>query len=241
MLSKAKPLTKRAKRELRKQEKLTVNAGMQMEKIQPLTENQARAFESWAYDKDLFLHGSAGTGKTLIAFYLGLQEVINGNADRVIVIRSVVPSREMGFLPGSEKEKMKVYELPYYDVCKVLYNRGDAYEILKQKGIVEFISTSHIRGMTFDNAVIVVDECQNMAWMELNTIMSRIGNYSRFIFAGDTKQSDLDERKGKHDLQKMIHVCKNMNCFEFIQMTPDDVVRSGKAKQYILACEQLGF
>lgn len=241
MLTTAQPLSKRAKRELRKQEKVTVNTGMQLSKIKPLTENQRLAFDAWANDKDLFLHGSAGTGKTLIAFYLALREVMLDNADKVIVVRSVVPSREMGFLPGSAKEKMKVYELPYYDVCNVLFNRGDAYEILKQKGTIEFISTSHIRGLTFDNACIIVDECQNMAWHELNTIMSRIGHYSRFIFAGDTKQSDLDERKGKFDLNRMIQVCKNMECFKFIQMTPDDVVRSGKAKQYIMACEHLGY
>tara|TARA_R110002126_G_scaffold107868_2_gene243604 strand:+ start:90 stop:728 length:639 start_codon:yes stop_codon:yes gene_type:complete len=212
-----------------------------MNDIQPLTENQKFAFDEWAHNKDLFIHGSAGTGKTLIAFYLALREVLLDNADRVIVVRSTVPSRDMGFLPGSAKEKMRVYESPYYDICKTIYGNKDAYEILKEKGTIEFISTSHIRGNTFDNCVVVVDECQNMAWPELNTVMSRIGENCRFIYAGDTKQSDLEDHKGKYDLNKMIAVIKRMATFSFVQMFPDDVVRSGKAKQYILAVEALGF
>jgi phosphate starvation-inducible protein PhoH len=235
----AQSISKKTRRELRK-EKITL-ATMQLKDIQPLTENQERAFAAWYNDKDLFLHGSAGTGKTLMAFYFALREVMLENADKVLIIRSVVPSREMGFLPGSEKEKTKSFELPYYGICQQLYGRGDAYEILKQKEIIEFSSTSFLRGLTFDNTIIIIDECQNLSWMELHTVMSRIGNYSRVIFSGDTAQSDLDERRGKYDLCRMIEICKAMNCFQFINMTPEDVVRSGKARDYILAVEKLGY
>ena len=147
----------------------------------------------------------------------------------------------MGFLPGTAKEKSAEFEAPYYGICNTLFNREDAYNILKQKGHVEFKTTSHLRGMTLDNVIILVDECQNMNWQELHTIMTRLGENTRIIFCGDTKQSDLDERKGKHDLNKMLRVASTMDSFEFVQMQPEDVVRSGKAKEYILACEELGY
>jgi len=235
----AQQLTKKAKRQLRK-EKVTLNT-MPLIDIQPLTENQRRAFEAWYHGKDLFLHGCAGTGKTLMAFYFALREVVLENCDKVLVVRSVVPSRDMGFLPGSENEKMRNYELPYYSITEQLFNRSDAYEILKQKEAIEFTSTSFLRGLTFDNTTIIVDECQNLSWMELHTIMSRVGEGSRIIFCGDTAQSDLDERKGKYDLNRMIEICKQMECFEFVNMTALDVVRSGKARQYIIACNALGY
>lgn len=241
MLQQAQPLTKRAKRQLQKAGLLNATSSMPLRRIQPLTENQNRAFQSWSAGKDLFLHGTAGTGKTLLAFYFGLKEVLIGNANKVMIIRSVVPSREMGFLPGTAKEKSAEYVAPYYDICNTLFDRGDAYGILEQRGNVEFTTTSFLRGKTFSNCIMVIDECQNMSWGELNTIMTRVGPGTRIIFSGDTKQSDLDERKGKHDIRKFLRVCGIMDCFDFIQMMPDDVVRSGKAKEYILACEELGY
>lgn len=234
------PLTKRAKRDIRKQ-KLSISSGMQLEAIKPLTANQQRAFTAWYNNKDLFLHGCAGTGKTLIAFYLGLREVLLDNAEKVIVVRSVVPSREMGFLPGSAGEKTKVFELPYYEICKTLFGRHDAYDILKQRGTIEFITTSHIRGMTFDNAVVIVDEIQNTCWAEQHTVMGRMGTNTRMIIAGDLAQSDLENHRGKFDVEKLMTVTKKMNCFEFIDFQPEDVVRSGKVREYILACQGLGY
>jgi predicted ribonuclease YlaK len=246
MLQTNQQLTKKAKRQLRKEgvlkkEPVAIQSSMKLKPITPLTDNQGKAFDSWHNDKDVFMHGSAGTGKTLMALYFGLREVMLENADKVIIVRSTVPSRDMGFLPGSQQEKERIFELPYHEICATLYGRSDAYEILKQKGIIQFVTTSYIRGLTFDNTIVIVDECQNMAWHELNTIMGRIGNYSRFVFAGDTKQSDLDERHGKFDLMKLIEVCKRMKCFDFIQMLPQDVVRSGKAREYITVCENLGY
>ena len=234
------PLTKKAKRVIRKQN-LSISSGMHLSDIKPLTDNQSKAFDAWYHDKDLFLHGCAGTGKTLIAFYLGLREVLLDNVSKVIVVRSVVPSREMGFLPGSANEKMKVFELPYFEICSTLFGRGDAYEILKQRGTIEFITTSHIRGMTFDNAVVIVDEIQNTCWGEQHTVMSRIGNGTRMIIAGDLAQSDLEQHRGKYDVEKLMVVTKKMDCFEFIDFKPEDVVRSGKVRDYIMACNKLGY
>ena len=237
----AQPLSKKERRRLRKSGMFNQSHSLPMQRIQPLTVNQEIAFDAWRDGQDVFLHGTAGTGKTLMGMYFGLREVLVGNHEKLIIIRSVVPSRDMGFLPGSAKEKSAEFEVPYFGICNTLFNRGDAYNIVKQKGHVEFKTTSHLRGLTLDNAIIMVDECQNMTWQELHTIMTRIGSNTRIIFCGDTKQSDLDERKGKHDLNKMLRVCKNMRSFEFVQMQPEDVVRSGKAKEYILACEALGY
>lgn len=232
-------LSKKAKRELRK-EKSTLNT-MSLKDIIPLTEHQDEAFSEWHNNQDLMLMGSAGTGKTYMALYFALREVVLGNADKVLIVRSAVPSREMGFLPGSETEKMKNYEMPYADICADLFQRGDAYSILKQKGIIEFSSTSFLRGLTFKNCVVVVDEMQNLAWMELHTVMSRIGDGCRMIFSGDTRQSDLETHKGKADLLKIVDVVKRMLCFSFVTFQPEDCVRSGKARQYLMACESLGY
>ncbi len=237
MLTASHNLTKKAKRELRK-ERVTLKT-MHLEEIEPLTQNQDRAFQSWFHGQDLVLHGSAGTGKTLMALFFGLREVKYGNADKVLIVRSVVPSRDMGFLPGSEKEKTKQYEAPYYGICEYLFGRADAYEFLKDKGVIEFTSTSYLRGLTFDNTIVILDEMQNLAFNELHTVMSRIGEGCRIILSGDTAQSDLDERKGKGDICRMLEIIRRMECFDFISFHPEDVVRSGKARQYIIACEEM--
>lgn len=232
-------LTKSKKRALRKQGVTVDNSTLKQ--ITPLTRNQNRAFNAYNSGKNLFLFGTAGTGKTFVALYLLLKDVLNGKYDRLIIMRSVVPSRDMGFLPGSKDEKLGSYELPYYELCYNLFGRPDAYEILKNENLIEFPSTSHIRGMTYDNSAILVDECQNMNWSELSTVMTRVGNYSRIAFCGDTKQSDLKPHEGKNDLLKMMTVCKNMKEFEFIQMDIDDIVRSDFQKQFIIECEKLGY
>lgn len=233
MLTAAQPLTKKNKRELRK-EKVTLKT-MNLRDIQPLTQNQECAFEAWYHGQDLVLSGVAGAGKTLMALYFGLREVMLGNADKVLIVRSVVPSREMGFLPGNEKEKTKQFELPYYGICEYLFGRGDAYEFLKQKDVIEFTSTSYLRGLTFDNTVVILDEMQNLAFNELHTVMSRIGEGCRIVLSGDFAQSDLENHKGKNDILKMLEIIKQMGCFSQINFKPEDVVRSGKAKEYIMA------
>lgn len=240
MLARQK-LTKKQKRALKLQG-VIVNSGLELPTITPLTFNQHRVFKEYQQkNQHLVLHGSAGTGKTFMALYLALRDVHDLKAHRVVVIRSAVPSRKQGFLPGNEKEKEAVYETPYISNVNEIYGRGDAYNILIQKKQIEFVSTSYLRGITLRNAIVIVDEIQNMAWHEIVTVMTRLGEGCRVILCGDTKQSDLDERAGKSDVLKLLEVTKNMDDFAFVQMTPSDIVRGGLVKSFIMECEKLGY
>lgn len=212
-----------------------------LRQTRPLTENQQTTFESFYQGKNLMLHGVAGTGKTYISMYLALEEVLRQDSmyNNVIVVRSVVPSRDMGFLPGNQKEKAKVYEEPYRDICDSLFGRGDGYDILATKGLVSFTTTSYLRGITFSDAIVIVDECQNLNGHECDTVITRVGENSRIIFCGDYKQTDLNckERSGFLSFNQVI---KSMGCFDFIEFGVQDVVRSGLVKEYILAKERMG-
>ena len=208
-------------------------ASLSLQEIEPLTQNQLRAFES---ENHLVLHGVAGTGKTFISCYLAFDDMVKNIYDRFILLRSAVPTRDIGFLPGSEKEKTAIYEEPYKDVCVELFQRGDAYEILKTKNLVTFMTTSFIRGITLKNCIILVDECQNMTFHELDSIITRVGENSRIIFSGDFRQSDL-AKNGLHDFFRIL---KAMNNFDFIDFDVKDIVRSGFVKDYITAKLELG-
>ena len=239
-------LTKREKRILRQQGASSLQAApaFNIKRIRPMTDNQQRVFDAYNDDKHLFLHGTAGTGKTFIAFYLALNNLHNqqSNQNKVYVVRSVVPTRDMGFLPGSHKDKMKVYESPYYAISTELYDRGDAYEILKQKNIVEFVSTSFIRGITLSDCIVIVDECQNMSDMELHSIITRAGENCRFIFCGDFRQDDLSSERYKEEtgVKKFMRIIERMPSFHFVDFKPEDIVRSSLVKEYIITREKLG-
>ncbi len=238
-------LTKREKR-LNRQAGATSaasNQSFKLKSIVPKTETQVKTFSAYDDDKHLFLLGSAGTGKTFISLYLALKSLVNSQEyNKVIIVRSAVAGRTIGYLPGSPAEKTKVYEVPYQQICNELYGRGDAYGILKQKNMVEFMSTSYIRGITMTDAIVVVDECQNMDWGELNTIITRAGSNCRFIFCGDIKQDDLTSERYKEasGIKKFIEVIRRMNHFEFLEFTSADIVRGPLVKEYIIACEELG-
>lgn len=238
-------LTKRQKRLLRQQgtpsETDKVKINFQLKGITPLTQNQSKAFESFDNGKNLLLHGIAGTGKTFISMYLALNEVMNplGNYNKVIIVRSVVPTRDMGFLPGSHKDKAKVYEAPYYIIANELFGRGDAYDILKQKTVVEFISTSFIRGTTLNDAIVVVDEIGNMTLHELDSVITRIGKNCRVIFSGDFRQSDLTREQEKNGLKDFMRILDRMKSFNYIEFDENDIVRSGLVKEYIIAKDRL--
>jgi phosphate starvation-inducible PhoH-like protein len=164
----------------------------ELKHIQPITDNQVITFNAFDQGDNLFLHGCAGTGKTFISIYLALKEIENGRSRRrkLIIIRTAQSSKDIGFLPGTEKQKLEVYEAPYKAICAELYHRDDAYDILKQKGIIEFHSTSYLRGTTINDAIILVDEVQNQRYVELRTVLTRTGDHSRIILCGDTKQDD---------------------------------------------------
>ena len=212
--------------------------------VSPMTDNQAIAFESWDNGQNLMLHGIAGTGKTFLALYFAMKSMLDGDTPykKVFIVRSIVPTRDIGFLPGSQKDKMKVYEGPYYDICSKIFNRGDAYEILKQKNNVEFISTSFLRGSTFDDCIIVVDEMQNMNDQELHTIMTRVGENCKIIFAGDIKQDDLTSERKKEfsGLNTFMKIIDKMRQFDFVEFVANDIVRSSLVKSYIIERDKQG-
>ena len=209
-----------------------------LQEIEPLTQNQLLAFES---TKNLVLHGVAGTGKTFISCYLAFDDMAKNLYQHTILIRSAVSTREMGFLPGTDKEKAAVYEEPYKDICIELFQRGDAYELLKKQNLVQFMTTSFIRGVTLRNAVIIVDECQNMSFHELDSIITRIGEGCKVIFCGDFKQTDFTERsRERSGLPDFLRVLKAMDEFDMIDFTVKDIVRSNFVKKYIMAKEDLG-
>jgi phosphate starvation-inducible protein PhoH len=216
----------------------------ELKSVVPITDNQIKTFNAFDDGDHIFLHGCAGTGKTFISFYLALKEIMSGKTKRtkLIIIRNAQSSKDIGFLPGTEKEKLAVYEAAYKAICSELFNRGDAYDILKTKGIIEFHSTSFLRGTTIENAVILVDEVQNQRYSEMRTVLTRTGDNSRIILCGDTKQDDLTSERYKETsgLRDMMQVFDNMDSMSTIHFEIDDIVRSGFVKQFIIAEYNLG-
>ena len=208
-----------------------------MKTIDPLTENQRIFFDAYDESDIMLLHGVAGTGKTFIALYHALEEVLDKSNPykRVIIVRSAVPSREIGHLPGDEKEKTEVYTEPYIEICQDLFNRGDAYQRLEEQGAIKFLITSFVRGITLEDSIIIVDECQNMTDMELNSVITRVGNRSKIIFCGDFRQTDLYRKTDMSGLKKFMAIADMMPSFKTFEFGVDDIVRSAIVKEYILA------
>lgn len=212
--------------------------------VEPLTESQSLFFEDWRHEEEFIgMFGSAGTGKTFLSMYKGLETVMDKGNDfkKLVVIRSSVQVRDIGHTPGSIDEKMAIFEAPYIDIAASLFGRGDAWSRLKEQGVAKFVPTTAIRGVTFDNSIILVDECQSMTFHELSSIITRCGENSRIIFVGDLAQNDL--LKSKHDvsgLRVFIRVAQNIPNFCLIEFTSEDIVRSALVKAWIISCEQLG-
>lgn len=201
--------------------------------IEPMTDRQAKVLRS---KKHVVLSGFAGTGKTFLTSYLGLKDVFAGHYNRLVYIRSAVPTRDIGFLPGTDKEKLEVYEAPYIDIASELLGRGDAYSILKAKGVIHFMSTSFIRGTTLRDAVIVVDETQNMTYQELDSIITRVGPNCRIMFCGDIRQTDLFSKTGFRDFYTVL---QGMNEFDFVDFLKEDIVRDELVKSYIIKKDEI--
>lgn len=206
--------------------------------IEPKTINQTKVFKHFDEGYNLYLHGTAGTGKTFVSLYLALDELYNSRyTNTVTIVRSAVSSRDIGHLPGSKKEKEAEFEAPYSQICQELFGRADAYSILREKGYINFVSTSHIRGITLRDTIVIVDEVQNMNEGELHTIITRVGENSKIIFCGDTKQDDLKYLgKDKSGLRNFSNILSHMESFKKIEFNQDDIVRSGIVKEFILAC-----
>ena len=217
-------------------------------KIKPITESQKTRFETWKQGKNQFLFGCAGTGKTFISLYLAMQDVLDLKTkyDKVILVRSLIPTREIGFLPGDEEDKAALYQVPYQNMVKFMFEQPNEqafsmlYDRLKNQGSLYFLSTSFLRGLTFDNSIIIVDECQNLNFHELDTITTRVGQDSKIVFCGDFSQTDLvkqNEKNGLHDFLRILMEMQEFNCVEF---NIGDIVRSGFVRNYLIQKTKLG-
>jgi predicted ribonuclease YlaK len=216
--------------------------------VKPITENQKRAFDAYKKGKNLFLYGAAGTGKTFISLYLAMQEVLDNRTpyDTVYLVRSAVPTREIGFLPGDEEDKTALFQVPYQNMVKFMFEQpnetafANLYDRLKNQGSLFFLTTSFLRGITLDNAIIIVDECQNLNFHELDSITTRVGQDSKIIFCGDVMQTDLQKQYEKEGIVTFMKILEAMNEFENIEFNIGDIVRSGFVKNYLINKIKMG-
>ena len=215
-----------------------------LKSFDPLTDNQRKFFDGYRQgDYFIALLGSAGTGKSFISIYKALEEVMDkGNPfGTLVIVRSAVQTRDVGFTPGSLEDKMSLYEEPYVQICSTLFGRKDAYQRLKEQGYIEFVSTTALRGCSFDNSVVLFDEVQNGNFHELDTVLTRVGHNSKIIFCGDYSQTDLIKKTNDQSgLPDFLRVASTMSEFTKINFTPDDIVRSSLVKNWIIAKENLG-
>jgi len=216
--------------------------------IEPITDNQKKLFDSYAQDKHLVAYGTAGTGKTLISLYNALADVLDETTpyERIYLVRSLVSTREIGFLPGDHEDKADIYQIPYKNMVKYMFQMPtDAdfemlYGNLKAQETIKFWSTSFIRGTTLDNAIIIVDEFQNLNFHELDSIITRVGENSRIIFCGDASQTDLVKTNDRNGIHDFLNILRKMPSFDIIEFGIDDIVRSGLVKEYIIAKLEIG-
>ena len=227
--------------------RLPIHADL-MTKVEPLTPNQARIFKAWEEGKHMFIYGCAGTGKTFTVLYNALQDVLKDNPtyESVYLVRSLVATREIGFLPGTHEDKADIYQIPYKNMVKYMFELGSdeefetLYSAMKVQDSIKFWSTSFLRGVTLDNAVIIIDEMQNLNFHELDSIITRVGEGSRIIFCGDGRQSDLTKTAEKGGIHDFMRILENMpDDFELIEMGVDDIVRSGLVRNYLISKDAL--
>ena len=216
--------------------------------IKPIGDNQKVVFDTWKKGKCQFLFGSAGTGKTFISLYLALNDVFDLKKpyDRVVLVRSLIPTREIGFLPGDEEDKAALYQVPYQNMVQFMFEQpneqafNNLYDRLKGQGSLFFLSTSFLRGLTFDNSIIIVDECQNLNFHELDTIITRVGQDSKIVFCGDFDQTDLLKQNEKNGLHDFLRILEEMEEFNVTEFTLGDIVRSGFVRSYLINKTKLG-
>jgi len=219
-------------------------------KIEPLTDNQTLMFDAYESGKNLFTYGCAGTGKTFVALHLALKDVLSEYTpyEKIYIVRSLVSTREIGFLPGTHEDKASLYQIPYKNMVKYMFEMPDdnsfemLYENLKAQETISFWSTSFLRGTTLDNSIVIIDECQNLNFHELDSIITRCGKDTKIIFCGDARQSDLvksSERTGIIDFMKIVQSMQDD--FTMIEFSIEDIVRSGLVKKYLIAKLNLGF
>jgi predicted ribonuclease YlaK len=219
-----------------------------LRKIEGLTPNQDKFFDSYKDDKNLVAYGCAGTGKTFITLYNALKEVLDERTpyEKIYIVRSLVPTREIGFLPGDHEDKSSLYQIPYKNMVKYMFEMPDdnsfemLYANLKAQGTISFWSTSFIRGTTLDNVILIVDEFQNLNFHELDSIITRVGENSKIMFCGDANQSDLTKASERTGIMDFMRIIQQMPSFDTIEFQPEDICRSGLVKEYIIAKLELG-
>jgi len=219
-----------------------------IKKIEPLTPNQEVFFDQYDENKNLVAYGCAGTGKTFITLYRALLDVLDPKTpyDKIYIVRSLVATREIGFLPGDHEDKSFLYQIPYKHMVKYMFQMADdaafemLYSNLKAQGTIDFWSTSFIRGTTFDNSILIVDEFQNLNFHELDSIITRVGENSKIMFCGDASQSDLTKANERTGIVDFLSILRNMSSFGIIEFNAEDICRSGLVKEYIIAKLELG-
>jgi len=231
----------------RLRKKKPINSEMMVE-IKPLTPSQEKVFEYWNDNKNLFMYGAAGTGKTFVALYLALNEVLKNDSpyEKVYIVRSLVSTREIGFLPGDHEDKSYLYQIPYTNMVRYMFEMPDdnsfemLYGNLKAQETISFWSTSFIRGTTLDRSIVIVDECQNLNFHELDSIITRVGEDTRIIFCGDANQTDLVKTNERNGIHNFMNILRLMNEFGMVEFGVEDIVRSGLIRSYLLNKIALG-
>ena len=219
-----------------------------IKKIEPFTPNQSAFFERYAKGQNMVAYGCAGTGKTFITLYNALMDVLDPKTpyEQIYIVRSLVATREIGFLPGDHEDKSYLYQIPYKHMVKYMFEMPDdasfdmLYGNLKTQGTIDFWSTSFIRGTTFDSSILIVDEFQNLNFHELDSMITRVGENSKIMFCGDATQTDLTKTNEKNGIVDFMKILQNMPSFDTIEFTAEDICRSGLVKEYIISKLQLG-
>lgn len=211
-----------------------------VETVKPKTEGQRQMMFAFDEGMNVVAHGSAGTGKSYVACYLALKRLFAREINKIVIVRSAVATRDMGFLPGSLEEKSDPYKIPYKQIINHLCGNGTAWDILVKKNMIEFITSSYVRGITIEDCTIIVDEFANMNWHEVNSIITRLGENTQLVVLGDTKQCDLNKTKEKSCFDQLVQVCERMpKWFDVIEFRPQDIVRSEFVKEWIINSEML--
>lgn len=230
-----------------KKRRKPINSDMLVD-IEPLTPAQEKVFEHWNNDKNVFMYGAAGTGKTFIALYLALKEVLKEETpyEKIYLVRSLVATREIGFLPGDHEDKSSLYQIPYKNMVKYMFEMPDdnsfemLYGNLKSQETISFWSTSFIRGTTLDRSIVIVDECQNLNFHELDSIITRVGEDTKIIFCGDVQQSDLIKTNERNGVLNFMSILQLMDEFGMVEFNVEDIVRSGLIRSYLVSKLSLG-